>query len=538
MPTQLRAWAHAWTQVDEAVRRGPLTSLGAPTKRVRQYLFRTIFAELPTELTAYVHQGETISEGQQTLIERAVRDHRDDLLAVTEVATYVRGWIATHPALRRRRAEERGLADLWTPNVRDMLRDAGGVRALVELGEHEWAQWLSDRYHVDADHPEDLPSDAEAIRRYLLTPGVDALLTDTLAQRWALRPPGPATWPTTLEPLGLDPARVPDGDLRRLIDERADAVLAAWPDDALSRALGLTATPAGSTLRPPPMLRPEDDADARDEVTGGVTRPRERSLRLRLIHKNKRGEGSDTRALTVGDLVAEEIERCAQPLGLLEPPSRRALVAAGATLAQTRWIDDPDHVRTVPDDHPDKYLLRVAAQVRRCFFARHTQLELLPLETQRRIAHPVATLGPRLWSRLHNGERDGKASDPYEAVADAWQSWRKDLPKPGAGVPPPRSLDSLPGAPGLDGAPVDPRVDLPTLHVPDEDVVVALQFLAETLGAAMQGFVKAVWDGQAEEAGWAALTASADAVAPGIIEVWPSFAAVVAYLNELRSDLP
>lgn len=550
MPTQGDAWRHAWAHVDEVVRRGVLTSGGAPSKGVRQSLFRTVFPELPTHLTAYVHRGDPISDTEQDLIERAIREHGADLVALTLVATFVRGWFVTTPQVARRRAAERNVADLWAPRLREMIRDAGGIRPLAQRGDQAWATWLEDYYHVEATRPGDLLADAEAIRAYVLADGVEADLVRRIRVLWAARPGGPADTPGPLEPVGLHPDRVPQGAARAAIEELADARLASWTDDALSRALGLTDTPAGIPLPAPPVRRAEDDTgehrwrsvgdpgDEDDEESAGrLPRPRDRSLLLRLIHRNRRGSGSDTREITVEGLVSEEIERSTGPLGLLEPASRRALVAAGASLAQSRWIDDPRDVYSVPADHPDKYLLQIAVQLRRCFFAAHTSLELLPEETHRRISRPIDTLGPRLWSRLHNWERDGKMTDPYQAVRFAWRSWLKDLPKPGTGSPPAAvPLDALPGAPGIDGGPVDPRVSLPPALLPHEDVVTALRHLAESLGAEAREFVEDVWSGYATEAEWAAVTARTEALAPGIIDPWPAFAAVLDYLTQLRSD--
>lgn len=558
MRTQLEAWRRAWAHVDAEVQRGVLTSRGTPIKRVRQHLFRTLFPELGPQLTAYVHQHDVIQDSEQDLIVRATREHGADLVTVTAVATFVRRWIVTTPELTRRRAGGDGSADLWAPKVREMIQEAGGVRALAQQGEEAWTEWLRARFHVGAERPEELIADAEAIRTYVLADGVADLLGTEVARAWAARPVGPPAPPDALEPVGLNPARVPVEAARAAIEEGADALLAAWPDDALSRVLGLTGTSEGSPLSPPPVLA-EDDAAPRhvpsgsrgdeafdqaeeddDEATPGLAPPRDRSLLLRLVHRNTRGAGSDRRAITVQDLVHEEIERCASPLALLGPASRRALVAAGASLAQTRWIDDPADARKVTADHPDKYLLLIAVQVRRCFFARHTRLELLPVDTQRRIAHPATTFGPRLWSRLHNWERDGKMTDPYLAVESAWRSWLKDLRKPSAdSPPPPRPLDALPGAPGVDGAPVGPGVILsPASHLPFEDVVTALRHLAETLGEAVRDFVSDAWAGLARQADWAELTARADAEAPGIIADWPTFEAVLDYLTELRSDRP
>lgn len=556
MPTQLVAWRRAWAHVDADVQQGILTSRGAPTKRVRQHLFRTIFPELGPQLTAYAHQNDDILDWEQDLIVRATREHGPDLILVTALATFVRDWIMTTPELTRRRAGGDGSADLWAPKLREMIQEAGGLRALAQQGEEAWAQWLRARFHVDADRPEELVADAEAIRMYVFAGGVTDLLGTELARAWATRPHDPRTRPAALVPVGLHPAHIPQEPQRAAIEKRADALLAEWPDDALSRVLGLTATPEGTPLPPPPVLTEDDvatrqapsgsrgdewfDEDEEDEASPGLAPPRDRSLLLRLVHKNRRGAGSDRRAITVQGLVREEIERCASPLALLGPASRRALVAAGASLAQTRWIDDPADARKMPADHPDKYLLLIAAQVRRCFFARHTRLELLPVETQRRIAHPATTLGPRLWSRLHNWERDGKMTDAYGAVTAAWRSWLKDLPKPGTGSPPPpQRLASLPGAPGFDGAPVGSRVSLPPApRLPFEDVVTALLHLTETLGDQTRDFLNDMWAGFARQADWAELTARSEAVAPGVVATWPTFEAVLDYLTELRSDLP
>lgn len=543
MPTQLQAWRRAWADVGDEVRHGVLSHAGTPTRKVRQTLFNTIFADLPTVLRSPRYQASPISQTEADEIAAATRAHLGELRVLTEVSDFVRRWIATTPELARERAAANNAADLWAPRVQRMVEDAGGVAMLAAQGEAGWEAWLRRYDHLDDTAPRDLPADGRAVRMYLGQPGVAALVEEEIDDVWARRPAETRTGRPDREFLGHLPWRVPTSDARRQIDARADRLLERWPHDTLCRVFGLTRVdPDTETLPPPPVFRPqeagepvaaldpgdegwESDDAGEDDERRGIEAPLDRSLLLRLVHRNRRAPIAQGRPIHVHELVSEEIARSAAPLGLLGADARRALVAAVMPMTFPLWSSEPESAMTTAN-HPDRDVLRIVRLVRRLFRGR--DLEELPQDAQRRLLQPADTFGPRVWSRLHNRERDRREEDSYRTVASAFSSWLKDLLARYSAAPGHTTLEDLPRAPGLDGAP----------YVRGEEVAIALRHLAETLPDEVRAFGRDLEGGFATALEWHQLTEAVEQIYPGIIDPWPAFDAVRDYLNELRSDRP
>lgn len=536
MPTQLSAWTSAWRRLDEKVLTGPLSKDRAPLQKVRRTLFNTVFAELPTELRSTRHQARQLAETQVAAIEAAAVAHAEDLVTLTRVAEFVKGWFADTQAAAPQLTNVRNSADVWCPLVQAMAADAGDIAALGAQSATDWEAWLRVHHQLDIA-PEDRVADPAAIREHLHAPGVAKRVDADLAEAWERRPVAERPAPVRLDPMGFAPWRPPDAHLLADVVSRADAALAAWPADALAYRLCLTRQEG--PLQPPTTLptRPEagqavtssdddgpiDEADE-DSVEDRLPAPLDRNLLLRLVHRNKPRLGSRTRGITVPHLVGEEVARAAAPLGLLDVESRRAMVAAGATLATSLWVDDLAEIPEVARRSPDAYLWQGAAHIRRQVFGKHAQFDLLSRETQWRINEPIASFGPRLWSRLHNRERDGRPVDAWGATWSVWTGWLKSLYQPNPSGPPPLVLDDRTD-------PGTPAVDIPSWRQRQA----MLQLLALVPGPAC-AFGYAARAGTATSQEWDALTAAADEADPEAISSWPSFADMDDYLRDDLKD--
>lgn len=560
MPTQFDAWRRAWKSLPDEVHLGPLSREGAPTRKVRQNLFPTIFTELTVEQRDPRRSSRELEEGQARQIINAVSRRREQLVDISRAATSLVDWFRRTPEVQRL-AGAANVADLWAPRLRDLL---AATDSLAEWGPERIAGWLNDYYHLGACDPALAAPDAVTIRAYLAHPEVASRTAADLTEQWTDRP-GPFIGDTpNLESLGLWMRGLPGVPQRQQLADLAADVLGNWPHDDLARRLGLSGARAGDEI-PIPSVRRHETESPRDDgppvsALSGVdqnaeprTPPLRRSLESRLVDFNIRGRGSDSRTgLTVSQLVSEEIVRVCSPLGLLDHQNRAAFIAASCTVDYPLWVDS---MKDLPPLHPEvdmatlspeeqrvarqETIIDAIRQVRLTLYSHDLTFESLPPAARDRLNDPAATFGPRLWSRLHNRERDGRAlADPYEAVRSAWIGWLKDLPRECGRSSQLRDDDEIEAKGGSTEN-----------ELYSHPVAIALAQLSNLLGKDVVAFCQEATAGRVAAELWTDLTRRGDEEIAMVAAnssprsstwdgpvPWPPFGSVVEYLQSVRAE--
>lgn len=529
MPTQLDAWRAAWKKMPEDVRNGLFTSRrGAPSKAALETVFTAALPELPPCLRQAERANKPIDPAKAALIEEQLLGHTEDLRTLTRIGSYVVAWLNDTPeSLAELRATSKK-QDIYFRVLTHLIRRADGVQRLTDLTADEMDAWLRDYYHLDAVGSPDAPADPVAIRQYLQSPGIADQVAAEMAAAWSSAA-RITTGDGALRVTGWLPWKLPTDAEREHCRRVGVSTLDTVPHDRVARHLGLTSVPEGVALRAPAVF-----ADHVAEDTEGTShlstpapdgdappfpKPLDRSLHLRLTHANERRTGSVNRDVTVAELVREEIARAAAPLGLSDAEERTALLACVVAIMYTTW---PDTGATAPTTLPDpetRAIHEASLYIHRAF--KGVSFERLPPRTREALMSPKDTLGPRVWSRLHNAARDGRFIDPFENARSAFFSWMKDRVELGWD---PRLLDQPPD---------DVLKDTETPMRSPQDVILleTLQMLGAAAGRQTKEFVTSVGVGTATPAQWEALLARAAAVGEKRPPV--SFDDVCAYIHEL-----
>ncbi len=522
MPTQYDAWRQAWKLVDPEVRDGVLSSRGAPAKAARQTVFAQIFPDLEASLRSPRKSGSQIGQTEADLIKTAVLTQAARLRTVSRLAGFIQEWLtpARTPEVQPQLARTRNRADEYFKLTQRLIR-RGGIDGLASLTDTNIEAWLREYYGLDGPGKPESSAGPREVYHHLHSPGVAEHVRSDLAHAFDTIPRNTHADGSKLAPLGLVPGDRPVGEARSALESAARTVLDGVAHDTLCRQLGLTAVLEGP-LEAPPVLTTDSGRAAER------SRPLDRPLENRLLDNNDERTGTVTRGMTVGELIAEEVSRTASPLGLSEEANRLALIAAVATMQVITWPEGKTPKILAGDDlaaAADKVSWRVHSH-----FPGKT-FEMLRATTRASINDPTSTFSPRLWSRLHNWERDARELDPYGGVAYAFNSWCKDLAERGWE----HMVDASPLEDWLDVAPdkVKPQESRSrALH--GVRAYRSLDHAHRTTGAPVIRFLARIRDRKATPGEWTGLVERTEAVSPLPDPPWATFEEIVALIDETR----
>lgn len=535
MSTQLDAWRAAWKKMPDEVRNGLFKSRrGAPSKAALETVFAAALPDLPARLRQAERANKPIDPADAALIEEQLLGHTEELRTLTRIGAHVVTWLNNTPESLEELRGASKKQDIYFRVLTHLIRRAQGVQQLANLTKDQTDAWLRAYYHLDDVGSPNALADPVAIRQYLLSPGVADHVAAKMADAW-----GSATRTTTgdgtMRVTGWLPWKRPTDAERAHYHQVGASTLRTVAHDRVARYLGLTSMPKGVALRAPdvfvdhvapPSPRPEDtegtaqcSTPAPDGDAPPFPKPLDRSLHLRLTHANDQQTGSVNRQVTVAELVREEITRAAAPLGLSDAAERTALLACVVAIMYTTWPDTDATTPTTPNDPETLAIHEASHYICRAF--RGVSLERLPSRTREALMSPSDTLGPRVWSRLHNAARDGRRIDPFENARSAFLSWMKDRIELGWD---PRLI-----APPRD----DMFKDTTESQVSQGNVMAfeALDILSAVAREQTAEFVVSVNAGTATSAQWEALLARAAAAGKRRPSV--SFGDVCAYIQEL-----
>lgn len=574
MPSKADAWARAWGQIqDRDVLDGPLTGRAGPSWAARKNLFLRLFPQLTPELIATRQNTRQLSHEEYEEILTAVAESSEQIHALSLLCAFVKNWFTATSVVGPLVRGTSKVEDIVFKDVKDLLEAKGGLDQVEGAGGEAVEAWLRERYHLDDDDMGGLPVDPPAVRQYLYRPEVTARLERELADAWASTPrtaAGDAPLVTPPWVVGVEPTP----ELRARLEAAARTDLASIEHDRLCRQLGLTTTPADTALAAPVVLsrqeRRKKSGDGLSEASySRYPKPLDRSLERRLRDGVDAGDKApdnakrlspeeeaklpaiivddlaepfdrphhdgETRA-TVREAVAAEVARSAQPLGLAVEENRWAFVAGAAAVRTLMWLDDMTELQGLADKAgaDAEWVAGVAALSAhfRRYLPGYLREGMLSRPVREALHNPPLTFGPRLWSRLHNAERDGRRLDPFAGIRDAWSSWVKDLRSYGWDfvyeLPDHETLQQHSIVGGAE-APVDETDALGS----EVNTAEAFALLSERRPTKTRAFARQVMAGTATERQWRALIRETELAEGHAYRNWPSFADVQSIIERL-----